>query len=142
MNDWYYYFVKIILISINQCQTHLKLMQIRYLMSVRHKQWISIFLFSFSSFIWTYVYWSIFAKENFNTLPGNNEMIKRGIDKTSNTTGLMINCLCSLNCFCTCSLKLWSVRTALSRFFSSSQKLMLCVVSKKNVLRKKIESFQ
>jgi len=44
------------------------------------------------------------------TQPGSNEMIRRGIDKTSKITGLMINCLCSLNCFRTCSLKVWSVR--------------------------------
>jgi hypothetical protein len=30
--------------------------------------------------------------------PGSNEMIRRGNDKTIKTIGLMINCLCSLNC--------------------------------------------
>ncbi len=43
------------------------------------------------------------------TQPGSNEIIRRGIDKTSKITGLMINCLCSLNCFRTCSLKFWPV---------------------------------
>ncbi len=39
------------------------------------------------------------------TQPGSNEMIRRGVDKTSKITGLMINCLCSLNCSRTCSPK-------------------------------------
>lgn len=30
--------------------------------------------------------------------PGNDEMIKRGIDKISKAMGLIINCLCSLDC--------------------------------------------
>ncbi len=46
------------------------------------------------------------------TQPGSNEMIRRGIDKTSKITGLMISCLCSLNCSRTCSLKVCSVRVS------------------------------
>ncbi len=43
------------------------------------------------------------------TLSGSNEMIRRGIDKTSKIIGLMISCLCSLNCSRTCSLKVLAV---------------------------------
>lgn len=44
------------------------------------------------------------------TQPGSNEMMRRGIDKTSKIIGLMINCLFPLNCFRTCWLKVWSIR--------------------------------
>jgi hypothetical protein len=37
--------------------------------------------------------------------PGSNEMSRRGVDRTSKITELMINCLCSLNCSRTCSIK-------------------------------------
>ena len=44
------------------------------------------------------------------TQPGSNEIIRRDIDKTSKITGLIISCLCSLNCSRTCSLKVWPIR--------------------------------
>lgn len=44
------------------------------------------------------------------TPSGSNEMITRGIDRKSKIMGLMINCLCSLNCSRICFLKVRSVR--------------------------------
>ena len=40
-----------------------------------------------------------------STHPDTSDRIKRGIANVSRTIGLMINCLCSLNCLRICSLK-------------------------------------